>query len=140
VNHHTRTVLAFATASLGLLVGWLTGMSGLDPGVVAAVVPVVVTASGMAIYYGTRTEPDPIPQVMAGYAILFFSRPSCWESQEHFFFGTRARKLPLPDEHGIWRSVHWKNTTSMPGVKSLVFLAFRAIISANGSRARKQDT
>jgi len=47
-------------------------MSGLDPGVVAAVVPVVVTASGMAIYYGTRTEPDPIPQVMAGYAILLF--------------------------------------------------------------------
>ena len=72
MNRHTKIVLAFATASLGLLVGWLTGMSGLDPGVVAAVVPVVVTASGMAIYYGTRTEPDPVPQVMAGYAILLF--------------------------------------------------------------------
>ena len=47
-------------------------MSGLDPGVVAAVVPVVVTASGMAIYYGTRTKPTPVPQVMAGYAILLF--------------------------------------------------------------------
>ena len=47
-------------------------MSGLDPGVVAAVVPVVVTASGMGIYYGTKMEPNPIPQVVAGYAILLF--------------------------------------------------------------------
>ena len=31
-------------------------MSGPAPDVVAAVVPVVVTASGMAIYYGTRTK------------------------------------------------------------------------------------
>ena len=72
MNRHTKIVLAFATASLGLLVGWLTGMSGPAPDVVAAVVPVVVTASGMAIYYGTRTKPDPVSQVMAGYAILLF--------------------------------------------------------------------
>ena len=72
MNRHTKIVLAFATTSLGLLVGWLTGMSGPAPDVVAAVVPVVVTASGMAIYYGTRTKPDPVSQVMAGYAILLF--------------------------------------------------------------------
>ena len=59
-------VLALAIALLGFLVGWLTGASGsneasgLHPQVVAAVVPVVITASGLVLYYAALKFPEKI--------------------------------------------------------------------------------
>lgn len=71
-------VLALAIALLGILVGWLTGASGsneasgLHPQVVAAVVPVVITASGLVLYYAALKFPEKLSRMAASCGLIIF--------------------------------------------------------------------
>lgn len=71
-------VLALAVASLGFLVGWLTGASGSSetsaphPQVVAAVVPVVITVSGLVLYYAALKFPEKLSRMAASSGIVIF--------------------------------------------------------------------
>ena len=70
--------MALAIALLGILVGWLTGASGsneasgLHPQVVAAVVPVVITASGLVLYYAALKFPEKLSRMAASCGLIIF--------------------------------------------------------------------
>ena len=70
--------MALAIASLGFLVGWLTGASGSNeasaphPQVVAAVVPVVITASGLVLYYAALKFPEKLSRMAASFGLIIF--------------------------------------------------------------------
>ena len=71
-------VLALAVVSLGFLVGWLTGASGRNETsgpflqVVAAVIPVVITVSGLVLYYAALKFPEKLSRMAASSGIIVF--------------------------------------------------------------------
>lgn len=73
-RHHmgANSAFAVATSVLGFVVGWLTGSSGPHPQVVAAVVPVVVTASGLALYLTAQNKPFDLSRLGAAICIVLF--------------------------------------------------------------------
>lgn len=62
----------FASVVIGLLSGWLTGASGPDSTVVAAIIPAILSlGAGLVIIKGAKDRPGPYNVFLASYIVVF---------------------------------------------------------------------
>ena len=63
---------AIGAASLGTLVGWLTGQSGPDPTVTAATIPAVLSLVGVVLIFKGVADAKPLQSIGIALVILVF--------------------------------------------------------------------
>lgn len=67
-----KIYLLIAVASLAFVIGWLTGSSGPNETVLAAIIPVVLTLAGTAFVFKVPLHKDKPQQYLASSLVLFF--------------------------------------------------------------------
>ena len=83
-----------AAAAIGLLSGWLTGHSGHDATVVAAVVPAVIAAGGTAAVVAARREDGGVAEIATALGIVLF----CIMFAAGSLYGAMQRKFNIEAE------------------------------------------